>query len=222
MFIRDVNSYIAERTDGTIKRIGAYCYGADFLKKDQWHKDFSSQIVAKAAEAALVRGEDVETVVKNHRDPFDFMLATKIKNADVLIMRDHWDDDIDTTMQRVTRYYVSHKGGHFFKQSPPKEGCTIGQWKRKNGLTDYEYVTARAALSEIPKEWFPADMLDTTGVPWSPEINTKNKSKYDDRETAIHASWIVTECNQMSTFDRDNLNYDYYIAEANKLVEGLR
>ena len=45
--------------------------------------------------------------------------------------------------------------------------------------------------------------------------------KEGDREFAIDSEWLVNPCNNMDDFNWNDLNYDYYIAMANKLVEGV-
>ncbi len=39
----------------------------------------------------------------------------------------------------------------------------------------------------------------------------------EERRLGIDAAWKVKTCNNMKSFDGD-INYDYYIQEANKLV----
>jgi len=99
MFIRDVNNYIGEYEDGKLKRKGAYEYELD------WHQNHSSIVVAKAAEAALVRNADIESFVKNHDNLFDFMLRTKVPRSSSLVLNDGFSDIEE--LQRITRYYIS-------------------------------------------------------------------------------------------------------------------
>jgi len=168
MMIRDVNNYIAEKEDGELKRKGAYCYGKDFLKMGEWHKNFSCQVVAKAAEAALVRGEDIATFVRNTTDPFDFVLSTKVDKKSRLVIGEH-----DEPLQNITRYYISTVGGVMTKIMPPTD-------------------------SQLAKD-----------------------SNAPDRRFSVDAGWLATPCNHMRDFGRNPINYDYYIAEAEKLVNPL-
>jgi len=119
MFIRDVNSYIAEKTDGKLKRIGAYAYVTPlddpYTRERQWHQDHSMLVVRKAAEAQMVRGVPVEDFIMAHRDPFDFMLSVKVPKSSRLL-HGH------TRVQNTTRYYVSTEGAHLTKIMPPLKG----------------------------------------------------------------------------------------------------
>lgn len=99
MFIRDVNNYIGEYEDGKLKRKGAYEYELD------WHQNHSAIVVAKAAEAVLVRGADIESFVRNHDNLYDFMLRTKVPRSSELVLNDGFNDI--RTLQNITRYYIS-------------------------------------------------------------------------------------------------------------------
>jgi len=118
MFIRDVNSYIAEGVDGKIKRKGAYEY------KLEWNKNHSSLVVQKAVEAALLHDTPVETFIHNHQDVMDFMLRTKVPRSSQLFLGDR-------QVQNICRYYISVTGGDLYKMMPPLKGKTN---KRKIGI----------------------------------------------------------------------------------------
>ncbi len=108
MFIRDVNNYIAVKTDGTIKRKGAYCYGDDL----DWHQNHSSQIIAKAAEATMVHGADSEEFIHSHQDMRDFFILAKVPRSSKLLCDGR-------EVQRISRCYASPDGGELVKVMPP-------------------------------------------------------------------------------------------------------
>lgn len=109
MFIRDVNNYIAVYEGGKkVKRKGAYCHSVDL----GWHQNHSMQVVAKAAEAALVHNKDIRDFITSHEDIHDFMLVTKVPRNSKLL----WGDE---QVQNITRYYVSTDGAPLTKVMPP-------------------------------------------------------------------------------------------------------
>lgn len=109
MFIRDVNNYIAVYEGGKkVKRKGAYCHSVDL----GWHQNHSMQVVAKAAEAALVHNKDIHDFITSHDDIHDFMLVTKVPRNSKLL----WGDK---QVQNITRYYVSTDGAPLTKVMPP-------------------------------------------------------------------------------------------------------
>jgi hypothetical protein len=207
MMIRDCNNYIAEYTGGKLKRKGAYEY------KLGWHQNHSNLVVPKAAEAALVRGEDIREFITNHDDIFDFFLRTKVPRNSSL----KWGDE---TVQNITRYYISTDGNTLQKVMPP--AGPMGEYKRANKLTDSYFNTV---MNEIG-----------TGI-WDERIHTKKKSKYETRVSGINTGWTVQLCNDLGWLNKlqemcfsdvsikdryfYNLNYEWYIKETEKLIKPL-
>lgn len=116
MFIRDVNNYLAEKMDGSIKRKGAYCYETPLENPNtaelQWHQDHSARVIAKAAEAALLDGDDIAQYITTHAQPHDFMLRAKVPRTSRLM----WGDK---QIQNISRYYISTNGESLTKVMPP-------------------------------------------------------------------------------------------------------
>ena len=226
MFIRDVNNYIAEYEDGKLKSKGAYVHktkqsqGATWTPNDMdWHQNYSALIVPMAAEAALVRGESIRDFITNHSDINNFMLRTKVGRADKLM----WHGQFEVQeLQRITRYYIAKQGGSLSKISPPAKGIQAGVWKRANGLTDQFYNAVIAELKQLGRNAATPELYDTNDLPWDERINTKNRSMYEIRNTSINAGYLVSPCNNIADANRDNINFDFYIKEAEKLVEPLR
>lgn len=116
MFIRDVNNYISVTTSGKVKTKGAY----EVMPFDKmgWHKNQSAMVIAMAVEAHLVRGEDYEQFILNHKNEYDFFLRTKVPRSSRLVMV---KSGYDILQQNICRYYPSHKGGKLVKIMPPLE-----------------------------------------------------------------------------------------------------
>ena len=198
MFIRDVNSYIAEYEDGGLKRIGAYAYVTAEEKPGTrelpYHKDWSARIVAMAAEAALVTGVNVRHFIENHKDVYDFMLRTKVPRSSQL----EWGGEI---VPNIVRYYVSTDGDFLEKVMPPNG--PVGEYKRASKLTDSYY---NDVMREIG-----------SGI-WDERIHTKNKTMYEIRRSGVHTGWTVMICNNLKDHTFGDINYDYYVQEAEKLL----
>lgn len=201
MFIADVNNYIAESKDGTLKLKGRY-WTPDAMNYAQsiseaqppaWHKDLSNIISTRAAVAAMVHGIDVESYIRLNSDPFNFMLRYKTPRGNVL----HLDG---REVQKTFRYYVSTNGGKLEKVAPARG--PEGQFKRANGVSEYEYNKV---------------MLETGGA-WDARVCTKNKSRYEQVITAVQAGYLVSDCCDADWFDWSNVNYNWYVHEARKLI----
>jgi hypothetical protein len=140
------------------------------------------------------------------------MCRAKVPRSNSLHLR-FKDWGIDQQLQGTTRYFVSRNGGTLVKVAPPTG--EPGTWKRKAKLTDSNF---NAVMREIAGQ--PGD-LDSAGTPWDARIHTGNRSKHDTRETGICSGWRVTECADARHFDWSDLNYEWYIEQAEKLVNPL-
>lgn len=105
-------------------------------------------------------------------------------------------------IQSTSRYYMAKNGGTLVKISPPPEDAVMGAYKRKNGVSQAQYLAVMQAGN-----W-----------EWNGDVCTGNKSRYEDRRTGIESGWKIAECNDTGSFDFRNLDYSYYINEAVKLI----
>lgn len=215
MFIRDVNSYVAEpvvpagqNEPPEYKLKGAYwtpdpmnyAKSISEAQPPAWHKDLGNTISIRAAVAAMLHNIPPEAFIMAHSNPYDFMLRVKVGRSDNLLLN-------GSPVQKTSRYYVSKNGGSMVKVSPPAKGAEIGSYRRANKIPDQLWKQVN-------------DELTQRGTPdaWDERIHTKNKSKYEMRETAIQAGFKVSLCNDVNDFQFDNIDYNFYINEAKKLI----
>lgn len=219
MFIRDVNNYLSVTTDGKLKNKGAYAWkanrhglkGADI----DWHQNHSALVVPMAAENFLLHGVPVDEFITTHMEPLDFCLHAKAPRSNRIVAVNA--DGSETPLQNINRYYVSHDGVELVKIAPPVKGARVGTWKRKNGVSDFEYDSIVAELRANPVE----GEVDADGLPHDERIHTKAKSKHVERRMGFAKGWKATVCNTMDDFDFSIVNHEYYIREARKLVDPL-
>lgn len=219
MAIRDVNNYVAVTTEGKVKRIGAYAYvraAEDPATREvPWYKDHSSLIVQKAAVAALVDNVPVEQTIRTCTDPHDFTLKAKApRSCSLELEKAIWWGDTRVTsapvqVQNTTRYYVSTKGGEFTKIMPPTP-TQVKNWQEGD---HYQHRVSGKYQVVKPGKKPPSGMFDLVQ---NPSLNN-----VPDRRISIQSGWGVKECNAMTDFDWGDVNYDYYIKEARKLVNPL-
>lgn len=152
MWVRDVNNYIAEEAGtGKLKNKGAYLY------KRELHQDHSMLVVRKAAEAAMVRGVDLEDFIRNHPDPMDFMMRVKPGAGSYILLDD------GTQLRGLVRYYLSprgrsavkkmpstttrlHAGGHAYVTGTRNaHGCSECDWTGKTKKAHKEHAEAEHA-----------------------------------------------------------------------------
>lgn len=162
MYIADVNNYIAFYTNGKMKSKGRYEYKPQKgLELTHLHKNHSAMVIQMATEHQVLGLGTAEDFIKNHKDPFDFMLRAKVPRSSRLVLN---LDGVDIEQQNICRYYPALNGGELIKIMPPLEG------------------------------------------------------KDEERRLSLESGWLVKTCNDMSKFEWD-INYDYYIQEAEKLLK---
>lgn len=207
MYIMNVNNYIGEFADGSLKNKGYYEY--DLAANNLWHKDFSKLVVSKAAEAVLVRGENLEDFIRNHKNLLDFCLRTKVRRSDKLIIK-YPDGRPSDELQRITRYYASKHGGKFYKVMPPLP------------KTLEKYATGDHYQHETTGKYEVKNKGDKPSSGKYKPVPEHLKRKYPPkREDGIDVDYIVKDCNDINDFNWQDLDYDYYINEARKLIEPL-
>lgn len=201
MWIRDVNNYIAEDMGGKLKQKGAYWHpdplnyneSINEAQPSAWHKDLSNLVSIRAAVAYMVHGIPIDQFIRAHTDPFDFMCRVKVGKETKLMLGSR-------ELQKTTRYYIARNGETMLKIAPPTG--RPGAFKKANKITDAEYHRVMAE----------------TNWQWDARVCTKNKSKYEQRETNVQAGRKIAECNRASDFRFDNIDFSYYIDEATKLI----
>lgn len=120
MFVADVNSYIAEKLNGEVKRKGRYEWD------QEWHQNDSCLVVPKVAEKHLLEGVPIAETVRNWPDIWDFLSRVKVPRSSKLHgVFPHGEYQL----QNMTRYYVTHGGCELVKIMPPL-AKKPGVWRR--------------------------------------------------------------------------------------------
>ncbi len=85
LYSRDVNNYIAVKTDGTTKTKGAYAnpWNDDKNKAMRLHKNPTNQICVEAIEDFLVKGVSITETINKCRDITKFVSVRKVKGGAV-------------------------------------------------------------------------------------------------------------------------------------------
>lgn len=115
MFLRDVNNYLGEYEDGSVKRKGAYEWNVG------WHQNAGGLVIPKVAEKVLLEGAPIRETVATWTDKNDFMLRVKVPRGSYL----QWGK---SQVQNTTRYYIAKSGKPLTKVMPPLKNKT--EWRR--------------------------------------------------------------------------------------------
>ena len=112
-------------------------------------------------------------------------------------------------VQNITRFYVSKTGGKLIKTMPPTKKM-IEKWENGDHYqheTTGEYqVTATGKKPKSGK--------------FKPVVNP-DLTKLPPREIGIQVGQLVTDCSSIGEDQWSNLDYQYYIHQAEKLVNPL-
>lgn len=116
MIIRDVNNYIAVKTDGKIKYKGA------FEIEKELHKDNSFKIIPVALSDFFVKNIPISQTIRNHENIYDFCGRQKFKGQDYGEAHYSYYDFTGQPvlgkdkLQKNVRYYLSNKGVNMVKK----------------------------------------------------------------------------------------------------------
>jgi len=158
----------------------------------------------------LLHGIPVEQFINDHYG--------KDENRELFCMRSKCDrnskivlnkDGVDTDLQRITRYHASYDGGELVKVMPP----TPAQIELYKTGDHYQHETT--GVYEVKKPG-----VKPTSGKFKP-VPTHERMEAPNRRERLEATCKVYPCNNLSDFDWDALNVEYYIEEANKLVVPL-
>ncbi len=194
MYLKNVNSYLAVDVMGKIKRKKDYDYENKVGANVSWNKNFSMLVVAKAAEAHLIRGADISNFIRNHENDFDFCLNVKMRKPWVLM----WGDE---QIQGTTRYYISKSGKSLVKVGAELSKIT----KQKQEILQNEILAGRngRGLFKLTKSGDPQPLFPVT------------------RKIGVNVGWNTTICNN-GLMDRSDIDYDFYIEEVKKLTDPIK
>lgn len=108
--------YNSEQHAGKVKRKGAYSHSKDL----GWHQKHGGQVIAKAAEHAMLTGESARKFVETHPVVSDFYLLAKVdRKTQLAITREDGNEEF---LERIQRYYITKKkcgGGRLRKIMQP-------------------------------------------------------------------------------------------------------
>ena len=113
MFLRDVNNYIGEYEDGSVKRKGAYEWNVG------WHQNAGGLVIP---EKVLLAGAPSRETGATWPDKHDFMLRAKVPRGSYL----QWGEG---QVQNTTRYYIAKGGKPLNKWMPPLVRKP-GEWRQ--------------------------------------------------------------------------------------------
>lgn len=112
-----VNDYIAITTSNDIKLKG------DFVSDFELHKNKSGRVIPLSLQNYFINNIPINETIKNCTNIYDFCLGVKSIGKNRLIAFDK-EKQIETSLQKINRYYISNKGIYILKRLPILENKT--------------------------------------------------------------------------------------------------
>jgi hypothetical protein len=106
-----VNSYIALKKDGGVKKKGR------FMTQFEMNKNKSKRVIPLALEAYFIEGKDPIEFIQNHKNIFDFCIAKKAFGQ--MYYEEQWTENGKVMTKRhkkLVRYFVSKEGTVLWKR----------------------------------------------------------------------------------------------------------
>ena len=89
----------------------------DYEVYKEFHKDPSMRVVPLAVKNYFVYGTPIEETIKSDTDIFDFCMQLKTNSSSVAHISGVRNGELyDDELNRMTRYYMSTKGGGLYKK----------------------------------------------------------------------------------------------------------
>jgi len=110
------------KIDGSIKYKGCFKPNEQLRKDEEWHKDFSFNIVKIALSEYFINNVPIEQTIHNHQNIYDFCGRQKFKGDSQgethEIEYDYTNNPYTkiTKQQKNVRYYISNRGCVFVKK----------------------------------------------------------------------------------------------------------
>ena len=231
LYVRaDVNTYIARKTDGTVKIKGRFVpqgailepyfsydlpsSGGKYLPINGILKGFDAPIVALALQKYYLEGIHPNDFIRGHKDIYDFCISQKVgsqfTNYSYLI-----EDGLvteRTELQKTLRFFVSNPTG----RDIILKKVTIGTKREKRLVSERIIIPA---VYETERRINPASgRMKNFTTKISDRINIPavyETIEYQGEKEVVYASGnVVTLFNDyydVADFNDYNINYDYYI-----------
>jgi len=116
LIVRDINNYLAVKTDGGIKEKGV------FICKPELGKDNSQLIVPMALKEFFLKGTPVEVTICDTKDISPFLIGQRAKKGKFYLRKVENGMVIEQPLQKHLRYYISRSGDVLRKKTDKTDG----------------------------------------------------------------------------------------------------
>ena len=113
MVMPDVNNYLAVYKNGKTKSKGRFQIYEEMVDNEEFHKNPSANVVAKAFYNYFVKDMSIEQTIQKEESIFEFLFGVKKQKGFEFCL---WSENKPNMIKdRVLRYYISNSGGKLYK-----------------------------------------------------------------------------------------------------------
>ena len=217
-FIKNVNNYIIIKKNGKTKLKGQYEYTSYIEKYGEFNVtgSFKHPITSYAVHQYYIHNIPLAQTIEEHRDIYDFTICMKVgkqyQNLQITL-----GDDIEIKeLQRTCRYFISNSNKKLYKVKN-KSNRELRSLLKKQGTNSY------FLLDEIKD--FSGKIIAELDDKYLGVIEQGEFIKSYFKEWLSYAEhsagWNNTIFNKaffLDNWDDYDINYEYYIKEAEKLL----
>lgn len=212
MFNRDVNNYVAVKTDGGIKGKGAYA-------KTSISKNPNKEICIEAVKALLSDGTPIAETIVRCRDIRKFVTVRTVRGGAIQITNTNYDDSLTPAKQRDLLLSLGWQvvtPGPVAKMTLTEPG-TLGEWS-EHPLNVSEAYRAHCGEDEFVYlgkvvRWY-VGQGNTGALHYMAANKSGNRNKVPSSDGAVPLMQLPDE------FPSD-VDYEHYIVEANTILKDI-
>lgn len=146
MVMPDVNNYVAVFNNGKTKSKGRFQIYDEMVDNEEYHKNPSANIIAKAFYNYYVKDMSIESTIQKEDNIFEFLFGVKKQKGFEFVV---WKDNRPNMIKdRVLRYYISNSGGQLYKHY--YDGT-----KKINGVNVSNQITPLQEVKQTHPLYFP-------------------------------------------------------------------
>ena len=230
-YIRDVNNFIGIKVDGAIKLKGAYEFSGYLEKYGEFDLtgSFNNPIVPYAVVQYFTKHIPIKETITNHIKNYpydgiyDFCIAKKANKQFTNQLFTISDKTKFEIIQQSVRYYISNSNQKLFKVKNKTDRELLGLIKqsksKRNNLSNIYFISNTIQskgilIKEIKNVGFIYMLEQGSMIMSNPK---KEWLHYDELE----ADENITMFNDYFKSNNYDINYTYYIREAQKLINGI-
>ncbi len=208
LYSRDVNNYIAIKTDGSVKHKGAYSNHWNDNSTFRLHKNPTNLICIDAVTDYLTKQIPIEHTIRQSRDITKFITVRHVGNGGGVKV---WGDRI--LPEHATKEELLKKSGY--------RETHHNLWVRI-GLEDMSAISIDSAYNEAIRQ-YPSDKIEYLGkaIRWYYSEGEEGMIVYANNGNKVPRSEGAKPCMELPNQFPSDIDYEWYIKESYEILNEI-